>query len=36
LLSSHFDEESSIKNFFVIAVSNEVNGINLHLKNNLK
>jgi hypothetical protein len=36
LLSSHFNEKSSGKNFFIIMVSNEVDSINSHFKNNFE
>jgi hypothetical protein len=36
VLSTHFNKKSSGENFFIIMISNEVNGINFHLKYNLE
>jgi hypothetical protein len=35
-LSSHFDEESSVENLLVVMVSDEVDGIDSHLKDNFE
>ena len=35
-LSSHFDEESSVEDFLVVMVSDEVDGIDSHLKDNFE
>ena len=36
VLSSHFDEESSVEYFFVVVVSDEVDGVNSHFEDNFK
>jgi hypothetical protein len=35
-LSSHFDEKSSVEDFLVVMVSDEVDGIDSHLKDNFE
>ena len=35
-MSSHFDEESSAEDFLVVVISDEVDGINSHLKDNFE
>lgn len=36
LLSSHFDEESSVEDFFITMIPNEVDGIDSHFENDFK
>ena len=36
LLSSHFDKESSVEDFLVVMVSDEVDGVNSHFKDDFE
>jgi hypothetical protein len=36
LLSSHFDKESSVEDFLVVLIFDEVDGVNSHLKDNFE